>query len=79
MQEVHKGTIKFFNTEKGFGFISPVDEEVEAGLNGKDLFFHISAIPTEVRQQWEPTDGAEVEFTVGQGKKGLQAENVRPI
>ncbi|MNL15503.1 putative cold shock protein A [compost metagenome] len=57
------GTVKFFNTEKGFGFIKPD--------NGADLFFHVS----EVKGQ-QPKDGDKVEFEVGQGKKGPCAVNV---
>ncbi len=58
------GTVKFFNSGKGFGFITPDD--------GKDLFFHISEV-----QGTEPKDGDKVEFEVGQGKKGPCATNVR--
>jgi CspA family cold shock protein len=54
------GTVKWFNNEKGFGFI-----EVEGG--GKDVFCHFSAIQG---------DGDEVEFDVEQGAKGPQAKNV---
>ena len=63
---MNKGTVKFFNAGKGFGFITPED--------GKDLFFHISEI-----QGVEPKDGDKVEFEVGQGKKGPCAMNVRVI
>lgn len=57
------GTVKFFNSEKGFGFITPD--------GGKDVFFHIS----EVKGQ-QPRDGDKVEFDMGEGKKGPMAVNV---
>ncbi len=57
------GTVKFFNGEKGFGFITQD--------GGGDLFFHIS----EVKGQ-QPKDGDKVDFEVGQGKKGPCAVNV---
>ncbi len=60
------GTVKFFNTSKGFGFITP-DQ-------GDDLFFHISDIQGE-----EPRDGDKVEFEVGEGKKGPCAISVKVI
>ena len=63
-----KGTIKFFNTEKGFGFITPE-------LGGKDLFVHTSNIQGgDVKGLRE---GQRVEYEEGQGQKGPQATNVR--
>lgn len=59
------GTVKFFNTEKGFGFITPDD-------GGKDVFVH--ANDTGGAQLHE---GTKVQFEVVQGKKGPQASNVR--
>ncbi len=61
-----KGTVKWFNDVKGFGFITPED-------GGKDLFVHSS----EVRSG-SLRDGQEVEYEVGQGQKGPCANNVVP-
>jgi len=60
-----KGTVKFFNATKGFGFITP-DE------GGKDVFVHANDTGGAVL-----TDGAKVEFEVVQGKKGPQASDVK--
>lgn len=64
-----KGTVKWFNADKGFGFIAP-DE------GGDDLFVHHS----EIRTQGYATlnEGQKVEFTIGQGRKGPCATNVIP-
>jgi CspA family cold shock protein len=61
-----KGTVKFFNETKGFGFIS------EEGSN-KEHFVHISGLVDEIRE------GDEVEFDLAEGKKGLNAVNVKVI
>jgi len=61
-----KGTVKWFNDVKGYGFITPDD-------GGKDLFVHSS----EVRSG-SLNDGQEVEYEVGQGQKGPCANNVVP-
>jgi CspA family cold shock protein len=61
-----KGTVKFFNDTKGFGFIS------EEGSN-KEHFVHISGLIDEIRE------GDEVEFELQEGKKGLNAVNVKVI
>ena len=61
-----KGTVKFFNNAKGFGFIT--EEE-----SGKEHFVHISGLIDEVRE------GDEVEFDLTEGKKGLNAVNVKVI
>ena len=61
-----KGTVKFFNDAKGFGFIS------EEGSNSEH-FVHISGLIDEVRE------GDEVEFDLTEGKKGLNAVNVKVI
>ena len=61
-----KGTVKFFNDSKGFGFIT------EEGSN-KEHFVHISGLIDEVRE------GDEVEFDLQDGRKGLNAVNVKVI
>ncbi|MFF1401025.1 cold-shock protein [Streptomyces sp. NPDC058287] len=63
------GTVKWFNTEKGFGFI-----EQEGG--GPDVFVHYSAIQSQGYR--ELAEGQKVTFDVVQGPKGPQAENVMP-
>jgi CspA family cold shock protein len=64
------GTVKWFNSEKGFGFIAQ-----DGG--GADVFVHYSAIASSGCR--ELAEGQKVEFDVTQGKKGPQAENVRPL
>jgi CspA family cold shock protein len=66
---VSKGTVKWFNSTKGFGFINPDD-------GGEDLFVHHSEIKTEGYATLD--EGQAVEFEVGQGKKGPCATNVIP-
>lgn len=63
------GTVKFFNDSKGFGFI---EQE-----NGPDVFVHFSAIQSEGFKTL--AEGQKVQFTVTQGQKGPQAENVVAI
>ena len=63
------GTVKWFNAEKGFGFIAP-----DGG--GADVFAHYSAIQTQGYK--ELNEGQAVEFDVTQGQKGPQAANIRP-
>jgi cold shock protein len=67
---VAQGTVKWFNAEKGYGFIA-----VEGG--GADVFVHYSAIAMSGYRSLE--EGQKVEFEVTQGQKGPQAENVRPM
>jgi CspA family cold shock protein len=62
-----KGTVKWFNDQKGFGFITP-----EGG--GKDCFVHHSAIKADGFRTL--AEGAQVEFDIVQGTKGPAAENV---
>lgn len=64
-----KGTVKWFNEDKGFGFI--------AQESGADVFAHYSAIASEGFKTL--TEGQPVEFTVTQGAKGPQAENIVAI
>ena len=64
------GTVKWFNAEKGFGFIAQPE-------GGGDVFVHHSAIQMSGYRALE--EGQRVEFEVQQGPKGLMATNVRPI
>lgn len=64
-----QGTVKWFNGDKGFGFITPD--------GGDDLFVHYSEIQSTGYRSLE--EGARVEFEVTQGKKGLQASAVKVI
>jgi CspA family cold shock protein len=65
-----KGTVKWFNADKGFGFITPED-------GGKDLFVHYSEIKSDGGYA-TLTDSQAVEFEAGQGQKGPCANNVVP-
>ncbi|REE79969.1 CspA family cold shock protein [Lutibacter oceani] len=61
-----KGTVKFFNETKGFGFIKEDD-------SNKEHFVHISGLIDEIRE------GDEVEFDLQEGRKGMNAVNVKVI
>lgn len=63
------GTVKWFNEAKGFGFIEQA--------SGPDVFVHFSAISGAGFKTL--TEGQQVQFTVTQGQKGPQAENVTPL
>jgi CspA family cold shock protein len=65
-----QGTVKWFNAEKGYGFITPSD-------GGKDLFVHYSAIQGNGYRSLE--ENQTVEFEVTQGDKGPQATNVHAV
>jgi CspA family cold shock protein len=64
------GTVKWFNPDKGFGFIAPDD-------SSDDLFAHFSAIQSNGFRTLD--EGQRVEFEVAQGPKGLQAQDIRTI
>ncbi len=64
------GTVKWFNSDKGFGFIAPDD-------GSGDVFAHFSAITGSGRR--DLFEEQRVEFDVEQGQKGLQAANIRAI
>ncbi len=63
------GKVKFFNESRGFGFIEQ--------QSGPDVFVHFSAIQADGFKTL--ADGQSVEFEVGQGPKGPQAQNVKPL
>ena len=63
------GTVKWFNAEKGYGFISPE--------SGEDVFVHFSAIQAAGYRSLD--EGQAVEFDITQGPKGAQAANERPV
>lgn len=63
---MQEGTVKFFNGTKGFGFIKPAD-------GGQDIFVHVSGLIDEIREN------DRVSFEVQNGKKGLNAVNVKVI
>ena len=72
MADLQHGTVKWFNTEKGFGFISPKD-------GGKDVFVHFRQVNKTGYGHVELQEGQEVTFEIGQGQKGPQAENVTAL
>jgi cold shock protein len=63
------GTVKWFNADKGYGFIAPE--------SGEDVFVHFSAIQATGYRSLD--EGQPVEFDITQGQKGPQAANVRPL
>ncbi len=65
-----QGTVKWFNAEKGYGFIAPED-------GSADLFVHYSEIQSGGFRTLE--EDQKVEFEVGEGAKGPQAQNVQPL
>jgi cold shock protein len=65
-----EGTVKWFNADKGYGFIAPDD-------GSADVFVHFSAIQADGYRSLQ--ENQRVEFSVGQGTRGPQAEQVRPL
>ncbi|MBS1587868.1 MAG: cold-shock protein [Bacteroidetes bacterium] len=63
---MQEGTVKFFNDTKGFGFITPAS-------GGQDIFVHVSGLADEIREN------DRVSYEVQNGKKGLNAINVRRV
>ena len=63
------GTVKWFNADKGYGFIAPE--------SGEDVFVHFSAIQSTGYRSLD--EGQTVEFDIAQSPKGAQAANVRPL
>jgi CspA family cold shock protein len=63
------GTVKWFNADKGYGFIAPE--------SGEDVFVHFSAIQSTGYRSLD--EGQAVEFDIAQSPKGAQAANVRPL
>mgnify|MGYP001078100671 CR=1 FL=1 len=66
---MEQGTVKWFNAEKGFGFIERED--------GDDVFVHFSGIATDGYKTLE--EGQKVEFDITEGQRGEQATNVVPV
>ena len=66
---MEKGTVKWFNGSKGYGFITREE--------GEDVFVHFNAIEGEGYKSLD--EGDQVQFEIGQGPKGLQASNVSRI
>jgi CspA family cold shock protein len=67
MADLETGTVKWFNEQKGFGFIT-------RDSGGKDVFVHHSSL---AKRGWTLEEGDRVEFAVVEGDKGLKAENVK--
>jgi len=63
---MNEGTVKFFNTTNGFGFITPAD-------NGEDVFVHHTGLVHEIREN------DKVTFDLVEGKKGMNAVNVKVV
>ncbi|UEG50151.1 cold-shock protein [Ferruginibacter lapsinanis] len=66
MDTKNQGTVKFFNAEKGFGFIKHDD-------SNKETFVHVSGLLSDIKE------GDKVEFDLQEGKKGMNAVNVKLV
>ena len=72
MAELVNGTVKWFNDEKGYGFIQQND-------GGDDVFVHFRQVNNDSGGRVTLAEGQAVTFEVGEGQKGPQAENVTPL
>jgi CspA family cold shock protein len=72
MAQLLKGTIKWFNDEKGYGFIKQEN-------GGADVFVHFRQVNNPEGGRVSLADGQEVTFEIGEGQKGPQAENVTKV
>jgi len=72
MAELHRGTVKWFNDEKGYGFIQRDNGE-------NDIFVHFRQVNNPNGGRVTLNEGQEVTFEIGEGFKGPQAENVTPL
>ncbi len=72
MAELINGTVKWFDSEKGFGFIAQED-------GGKDVFVHFRQVNSSGYGRVSLDEGQKVTFSISEGPKGLQAENVTAL
>ncbi len=72
MATLETGSVKWFNSEKGYGFI-----QQESG--GDDLFVHFRNVNYTGHGRVELADGQKVTFEIAEGQKGLEAKNVTPV
>ena len=72
MATLVNGTVKWFNSEKGFGFIEQQD-------GGKDVFVHFRQVNNSNGGRVELADGQDVSFELAEGEKGLEAKNVTAL
>jgi CspA family cold shock protein len=72
MAELLTGTVKWFNDEKGYGFIQQND-------GGEDVFVHFRQVNNPGHGRVTPAEGQQVTYEIGEGQKGPQAQNVTPL